>query len=91
MNSLLDPCPPPYDKHLHCDTRTFIHTHTHNNTSNTQEHKRHAALRRAAGAPQPAIRPARVRVVDGVDETKPQRQLAAQQEPQMGPGQAWQA
>ena len=69
VNSLLDPWGGPLRQAPTLrHTRKFIHTHTPKQTQHTQEHECYAALRRAARAPQPAIRPAGVRVVDGVED-----------------------
>ena len=72
-------------------THTQVHSHTHQNKHNT--HKSTSATPPYGAQLEHRSRPFGQRECESSTEskTKPQWQLAAQQEPQMGPGQARQA
>jgi len=83
VNSLLDPWGPPYDKHLHYDTHASSFTHTQQNKHNT--HKSTSATPPYGAQLEHRSRPFGQRECESSTEskTKPQWQLAAQQEPQI--------
>ena len=90
VNSLLDPLGGGRQAPTLRHTRTFSHTHTQQTTTT---HKSTSAAPPYGAQLEHRSWPFGQRECESPTEskTKPQRQLAAQQEPQMGPGQARQA
>ena len=89
---LVRPVGGPPTTNTYTTTRTQVHTHTHKQTTTTT-HKSTSAAPPYGAQLEHRSWPFGQRECESSTEskTKPQRQLAAQQEPQMGPGQARQA
>ena len=89
---LVRPVGGPPTTNTYTTTRTQVHTHTHKQTTTTT-HKSTSAASPYGAQLEHRSWPFGQRECESSTEskTKPQRQLAAQQEPQMGPGQARQA